>query len=65
MDVKQLNEIGIEFQAEIERLEKLEKQRAKERDYADAMACFHHRLGLQSAWTIITKYNIRHNNNRE
>ena len=55
MDAKQLDDIRNKIDSEIDRLEKLERERAEATDYAYALYCFHHRLGLQHAWQIIIK----------
>ena len=59
MDPKQLDDIRNEIESEIDRLEKLERERAEATDYANALYCFHHRLGLQHAWQIIIKSEIK------
>lgn len=59
MDTKQLNDIRDNIQSEIDRLEKLERERAEATDYANALYCFHHRLDLQHAWQIIIKSEIK------
>ncbi len=55
MEVTLYDYLKNEIQCEIDRLEKMEDERVKEKDYANALALFHHRLGLQHAWQIIIK----------
>lgn len=55
MKAAQYEHLRDEIQDEIDRLEKMEDERVKEKDYANALALFHHRLGLQHAWYIIIK----------
>lgn len=61
MEAAQYEHLRDKIQNEIDRLEEMENERAKEKDYANALALFHHRLGLQHAWQIIVKSEIIYN----
>lgn len=58
MDLEQLNVIKNDIQSEFDRLEELERKSAEDRDYANAIACFNHRLGLLKAFSIVLKSNF-------
>lgn len=62
MEAKQLDDIRDNIQSEIDKLEKKERECAEAMDYANALYCFHHRLGLQHAWQIVIKNEIKSEN---
>ena len=58
MVAMQYNYLERAIQDEIDRLEKMEEECAKNKDYASATVYYNHRLGLQHAWYIIVNSEI-------